>query len=194
MKDARTVRRGDHVLAHAGQTVPTLLLGALLLKMSQAPIGDGADQWMLAVVMNLCIGLAMLFIPLATKSLINDGFEGAASAMSAAPALAGLGAVKGFSRKAASKAKDGAKKSMSYSVRPARNLMNRGVPHAKEKLNTRANIERPISNFNRKYSELGMNEEQKQTRRSKIYKQLKRQKRKERPLNINRKDKTRGKK
>lgn len=158
------------------------ILGALLLKMSQAPVGTGVDEWILSVVMNLCIGLAMLFIPIAAKSLINDGFVGAASAMSAAPALAGLGAVKGFSKQALSKAAGGAKKSLGYSVRPARNLIERGVPQAKEKLNTRASIERPMNNFNRKYSELGMNEEQKQTRRSKIYKQLKREKRKERPF------------
>lgn len=155
------------------------ILGALLLEMSKAPISSGNEEWMLAVIMNLCIGLAMLFIPMAARSLINDGFVGAASAMSAAPAVAGLGAVKGFSKQAMSKATDGAKQSLGYSVRPARNLMERGLMSAKEKLNTRASIERPLNNLNRRFSELGMNETQKSDRRSAIHKGLKKQKRKE---------------
>ena len=161
------------------------ILGALLLKMSSVPVGTGVDDWMLAVVMNLCIGLAMLFIPMTTKSLINDGLEGVASAMSAAPALAGLGAVKGFAGKALGKAGVGAKAGLGYSVRPARNLVERGKPMAKEALSTRGNIQRPVNNMNRKYSELGMNEEQKTERRSKIYKSIKRQKRKESNTNTN---------
>ena len=152
------------------------ILGALLLKMSSAPIGTGVDEWILTVVMNLCIGLAMLMIPMATKSIINDGLEGAASALGAAPALAGLNAARGFAKYSAGKAANGAKHALGYSVRPARNLAHRGAGSAKEKINTRANIERPANRLNRKFSELGMNEQQKTDRRSKIYKKLRRQK------------------
>lgn len=64
------------------------VLGALLLKMASEPMITGMADWILAIVMNLCIGLSMLFIPVATKSLINDGLEGAASALGAVPTFA----------------------------------------------------------------------------------------------------------
>ena len=114
----------------------------------------------------------MLMIPMATKSLINDGLEGAASALGAAPTLAGLGAVRSFAKYTASKATGGAKNALSYSVRPARNLIERGVDKAKDRLDGKVNIRRPLSRLNRKFSELGMNEKQKIKRRSKINKKV----------------------
>ena len=66
------------------------ILGALLLKLStSAPIHDGNDyNAILVIIMNLFIGLSMLFVPLATKSLIGDGLSGFASGLAAIPALA----------------------------------------------------------------------------------------------------------
>lgn len=39
-------------------------------------------------MVNLCIGISMLFVPFATKSLINDGMTSAASALAETSTLA----------------------------------------------------------------------------------------------------------
>jgi len=66
------------------------ILGALLLKLStSAPIQDGNDyNAILIVVMNLFIGISMLFVPFATKSIISDGLSNFASGLAAVPAMA----------------------------------------------------------------------------------------------------------
>lgn len=66
------------------------ILGTMLLRLStSAPIQDGNDyNTILVIVLNLFIGASMLFIPFATKSLINDGFAGYASGLAAVPAMA----------------------------------------------------------------------------------------------------------
>lgn len=160
------------------------ILGALLIAVSKAPVYGGTDEWMMAVVMNLCIGLAMLFIPMASKSLINDGLEGLASGMSAAPAIAGLGAAKHFAHKAAGKTLGASKQLLSYGSRPIRNVAERGSSFAKQQTGLRENIERPMNTLNRKYSELGMNEDQKNERRSKVYKKLRGEKTKGRKKRV----------
>lgn len=131
------------------------ILGALLLKMALEPSVTGMADWIMSIVMNLCIGLAMLFIPMATRSLINDGMESAASAMSAAPALAASGAVKGMSKKFASASGAKAKQAMGFASRPARNLKDRGANWAKEKSNFDKNVSRPLKETKDWYSDLG---------------------------------------
>ena len=66
------------------------ILGAMLLKLSTAaPLQDGNDyNAILIVVMNLFIGASMLFVPLATRSIISDGLSGFASGLAAVPAMA----------------------------------------------------------------------------------------------------------
>jgi len=65
------------------------ILGALLLKFSTAVPTDGDNyNFVLLVVMNFFIGASMLFIPIATKSLIADGFSGFATGLGSMPALA----------------------------------------------------------------------------------------------------------
>lgn len=70
------------------------ILGALLLKLALNPQVTGMEDYLFSMVLNLCIGISMLFIPIATKSIINDGMEGAASALSAIPAAATAGMVR----------------------------------------------------------------------------------------------------
>lgn len=62
-----------------------MILGALLLKMAQNATYNGLEDYLSSIVLNLCIGLSMLFVPLATKSLLKDGFEGMSAAFSMVP-------------------------------------------------------------------------------------------------------------
>lgn len=78
------------------------ILGVMLLKLAQVhQVGDW-NNFLTSVLMNLCIGSCMLFIPFATKSLISDGLSSAASGLAAIPTIAAGGMLKEF---AASKAK-----------------------------------------------------------------------------------------
>lgn len=69
------------------------ILGALLLKLSTGvPLQSGTVEAeynsILIVVMNLFIGISMLFVPFATKSIITDGLSTFASGLAAVPAMA----------------------------------------------------------------------------------------------------------
>lgn len=64
------------------------ILAIMLLKLATSPQVGGWDNFLTSILINLCIGVSMLFIPFATKSLINDGMSGAASALAAVPTAA----------------------------------------------------------------------------------------------------------
>lgn len=64
-----------------------VILGALLLKLASEHKLDSIVEFELSIVVSLCIGLAMLFVPLVTKSLISSGFESIATAASLVPAF-----------------------------------------------------------------------------------------------------------
>ena len=64
------------------------ILGVLLLKLAMNPHVTGMEDYLMSIIVNLSIGLSMLFVPVATKSLINDGMESAASAIIAVPTMA----------------------------------------------------------------------------------------------------------
>ena len=64
------------------------ILAVMLLKLATAPQTGDWDNFLTAILINLCIGISMLFIPFATKSLINDGMSSAASALAAVPTAA----------------------------------------------------------------------------------------------------------
>lgn len=75
------------------------ILAVMLLKLATAPqVGDW-DNFLTAILINLCIGISMLFIPFATKSLIGDGMSSAASGLAAIPAAATGALVKGLALK-----------------------------------------------------------------------------------------------
>jgi len=61
------------------------ILAVMLLKLASSPEAVDWDNFLSAIMINLCIGLCMLFIPFATKSLIGDGMSSAASALAAVP-------------------------------------------------------------------------------------------------------------
>ena len=63
-------------------------LGALLLNMELDRSATGLDDWLLSAVMNLCIGLSMLLVPLFTKSLISDGLTQAGTTLATGTTLA----------------------------------------------------------------------------------------------------------
>lgn len=64
------------------------ILAIMLLKLATAPQTGEWDNFLTAILINLCIGISMLFIPFATKSLINDGLSSAASGLAAVPTAA----------------------------------------------------------------------------------------------------------
>lgn len=70
------------------------ILGVLLLKLAMQPEVTGLEDYIMSIVVNLCIGFSMLFIPIATRSLVSDGMSSVASSLAAVPALAAGGAVK----------------------------------------------------------------------------------------------------
>ena len=72
------------------------ILGIMLLKIATNPEVGDLESFLTTIMVNLCIGLSMLFIPLTTKSLISDGLSSSASALTLAPALALGGTLKGF--------------------------------------------------------------------------------------------------
>ncbi|MBK24505.1 MAG: hypothetical protein CME70_10975 [Halobacteriovorax sp.] len=75
------------------------ILGVMLLKLATSPAVGDWDNFLTSILVNLCIGLSMLFIPFTTKSLINDGMSGAASALAAAPTFATGKVVTEFAKK-----------------------------------------------------------------------------------------------
>ncbi len=111
------------------------ILGALLLKLAMNPqTGEDMEGYLVAMITNLCIGLSMLFIPLATRSLINDGLETAASGLALAPATAAVGAAKLYAKQAA---KQGVAKTWGagkFVARPMLNHVGRGVTKFREGL------------------------------------------------------------
>ena len=77
------------------------VLSVLLLKLAMEHQTSNMEDYLAAIILNLCIGLSMLFIPLATRSLINDGLEMAASGLALAPATAAVSAAKIYAKQAA---------------------------------------------------------------------------------------------
>src|ERR1019366_6233584 len=72
------------------------LLGVLLLKLALDTENTGVEDYIMSIVVNLCIGVSMLFIPIFTKSLINDGLQGAATGLAAIPTMAAASAIKAY--------------------------------------------------------------------------------------------------
>ena len=61
-------------------------LGALLLRLAAELQFMGFEDYLEFIVMNLCVGVSMLLVPMATRSLINDGLSSTASGFATAPA------------------------------------------------------------------------------------------------------------
>ena len=108
------------------------VLSVLLLKLAMEHQTSNMEDYLAAIILNLCIGLSMLFIPLATRSLINDGLEMAASGLALAPATAAVSAAKIYAKQAA---RQGVAKTWGASqlvARPMLNQVGRGLTRVKD--------------------------------------------------------------
>jgi hypothetical protein len=135
------------------------ILAVMLLKLATAPQSGGWDNFLTAILINLCIGISMLFIPFAAKSLLTDGMASAASALAAVPTAATGALVKGLAVKHGANLTKGTidrgksaltslKKPISQGLHAAKERFNRGMKSKQEKPQTdESNILRP--NFNR---------------------------------------------
>lgn len=132
------------------------ILGALLLKMAISSEAAASDNFLLVVLLNLCIGLSMLFVPFVAKSLVNDGLSGMASMMAAAPSAAALGALKVYGGKFAKSGMkevatglSGTRQAIGRGYKAARDI-GRSVPSAATK--TREASQKAIQSFKAKRS------------------------------------------
>ncbi|USN48055.1 MAG: hypothetical protein H6626_02895 [Pseudobdellovibrionaceae bacterium] len=124
------------------------VLGVLLLKLAMNPVQGGLEDYLLSIILNLCIGLSMLFIPIATRSLINDGMESAASALASAPAMAAATTAKLYATKMI---KQGAAKTWGagkFAAKPLTNPISGRVSRFREK------IEPKFQNFKNEYADI----------------------------------------
>ena len=113
------------------------ILGVLLLKLASQPQVNGMEDYLMGIVMNLCIGVSMLFIPLATKSLISDGMSSVASTLAMAPALAAAGTAKLAATRFASKTAGGLKAAGSLGIKPLTNPITGSAEMLKDRLRPR---------------------------------------------------------
>lgn len=126
------------------------ILGVLLLKLAVQPEVTGLDDYLMSIVLNLCIGVSMLFIPLATKSLITDGMSSVASTLAMAPALAASGAIKLMATKGASKFVAASKGSALFAAKPAINPVAGRYEMLKDRLRPR------FEQFKKSYESVGL--------------------------------------
>ena len=130
------------------------ILGVLLLKLATQPQVNGGvtglEDYLMALVVNLCIGVSMLFIPIATKSLLNDGLNSLASTLAMAPALASAATVKLAATKTGGKIAGGAKDFAVFAVKPVTN------PIAGRYQNLKERFEPKWKDFKKKYASSGL--------------------------------------
>jgi hypothetical protein len=126
------------------------ILGVLLLKLAIQPEVSGMEDYLMAIVMNLCIGISMLFIPLATRSLISDGMTSMASTLAMAPTLATAGVVKLATSRFTSKVAGGIKSSAVFAGKPVTNPLTGRYQMMKEKLKPR------FENYKQRYERIGL--------------------------------------
>lgn len=109
------------------------ILGVLLLKLAMQPQVTGLEDYIMSVVVNLCIGFSMLFIPIATRSLVSDGMSSVASSLAAVPAIVAGGAVKVAAAKYGGKIAGAA----AFAAKPATNPIAGRVEMMKDQLKPR---------------------------------------------------------
>lgn len=122
------------------------ILGVLLLKLAVQPQVSGMEDYLMSIVLNLCIGFSMLFIPLATRSLISDGMNSVATTLAAAPTLAAGAAVKVAAVKYGAKVAGAAK----FAAKPATNPIAGRMEMLKDRVKPR------FESFKQKYESVGL--------------------------------------
>lgn len=143
------------------------ILGVLLLKLAlQSDLNAemmGLEDYLLALVVNLCIGVSMLFIPVATKSLIGDGLNSLATTLAMAPAIAAAGSVKLAATKMGAKALGNAKSLANFATKPISNPITGRYQLMKERLSPK------VEQFKKNYSEAGLPKELKERKEKKTF-------------------------
>lgn len=129
------------------------VLGVLLLKLAVQPEVSGLDDYLMSIVVNLCIGISMLFIPLTTRSLISDGMNQVANTLAMAPAIAAAGAVKVTASKWASSFRNTTQGAAAFVTKPATNLVSGRAQLIKDRLRPR------FERFKEKYESIGLPQE-----------------------------------
>ncbi|MBX3033548.1 MAG: hypothetical protein KF865_06445 [Bdellovibrionaceae bacterium] len=109
------------------------ILGVLLLKLAMQPEVTGLEDYIMSIVVNLCIGFSMLFIPIATRSLVSDGMSSVASSLAAVPTIAAGGAVKMAAAKYGGKIAGAA----AFAAKPATNPIAGRMEMMKDRLKPR---------------------------------------------------------
>lgn len=67
------------------------ILGVMLLKLAVQPTSENSENIITTSIINLCIALSILLVPLFTKSLLGDGISSFASGIATIPGMAALG-------------------------------------------------------------------------------------------------------
>ncbi len=129
------------------------ILGVLLLKLAMQPDVSGMEDYLMSIILNLCIGICMLFIPIATKSLINDGMSGAAETIAMASTIAGAGAVKFAASRFAGKVIGGAANAGMFTAKPITNPVTGRYQLMKERVKPK------FQAFKRNYESFGLPKE-----------------------------------
>lgn len=110
------------------------ILGVLLLKLAMKSNFTGMEDYLMSIIVNLCIGVSMLFIPIATKSLLSDGLQGAASALAAMPTMAAGMALKAAVMKGGTAIASKGANSAKFLSAPARNWSGSRIEQMRERL------------------------------------------------------------
>ena len=125
------------------------ILGVLLLKLAMQPEVTGLEDYIMSIVVNLCIGFSMLFIPIATRSLVSDGMSSVASSLAAVPAFAAGGAIKIAAAKYGGKIASAA----AFSAKPAINPISGRMEMLKDRMRSR------FENMKQAYGSMGLPQE-----------------------------------
>ncbi len=129
------------------------ILGVLLLKLAMQPDVSGMEDYLMSIILNLCIGVCMLFIPIATKSLINDGMSGAAETIAMASSVAVAGAAKFAASRFAGKIVGGTVGTGKFAAKPLTNPVTGRYQLMKERVKPK------VQTFKRNYESIGLPKE-----------------------------------
>lgn len=145
------------------------ILGVLLLQLAlQSELNaqtTGLEDYLLALVVNLCIGVSMLFIPVATKSLIGDGLSSLATTLAMAPAIAAAGSAKLAASKMGAKAMGSTMGLTSFATKPISNPVTGRYQLMKERLSPKVDALKKHVNEANLPKELKQRKEKKTFRR-----------------------------
>lgn len=67
------------------------ILGVMLLRLAVQQTSDESENIITTAVINLCIALSIMLVPLFSKSLLGDGLSSFTSSVAAVPGIAALG-------------------------------------------------------------------------------------------------------